>query len=186
MIAHHLERPVARACVVLALLALAACTRPKKHEGAGVHAKGSCDITLSGAQTGSFKCGGQDSPSDGPLLTYDAAKDQTNVNEAFNAPGDAPDCQVGLGFTGKATVGTTYSLDSPGADGQATVHRGDQRWTAASKPLAGAITITFTTLDGSSSLAGRTAWSTMHGTIVATMPAAGGGAKGTVTATAKF
>jgi hypothetical protein len=174
----------------LLLLALSACTKPNKHqEGAAgrSQAKGSCGVTLAGAQTGSFKCGGQDSPDDGPLFTYDQAKGEANVIIAFNAPGDAPEFQCGLRFKGKPTVGTTYSYASLGAsDGQARVNRGDQRWRSTITPLVGAMTIVFTTLDGPITVGGTTAWSTMHGTIVATIPAAGGGAKGIVTATATF
>jgi len=165
-----------------------------KSTGAGPDAGGqttnACDITLTGAQTGAYKCGAQESPEDGPLFTYDAAKDQTNVTIAFNAPGDTPDFQGGLQFAGKPVVGTTYTLASTGADGSANVHHGDLLWTAASPtsttPVAGSLTVTFTTLEGETAGPSSTTWSTVHGKIVATMPAAGGGATGTVTATATF
>lgn len=175
--------------VLLFALTLAGCKRFNHHEGesgGGSHGTTStCNVSLSGAQTGAFKCGSQESPIDGPLLTYDQAKKVTDVNLAFNAPGDTPDFQCGLRFDGKPVVGTTYSFASPGADGSAVVHRGDQQWSASSKPVKGALTVTFTTLEGSSSLAGNTVWTTIHGTIVATVPA-GHGASGTVDVTASF
>jgi len=151
--------------------------------GASKNPAGDCNIVLEGAQTGTFKCGPQESPDDGPLTVYDSGKDFTNVNIAFNAPGDTPDFQCGLGFPGKPAVGTTYSFTTSGANGSGVVHHGALEWSCASAaPATGSITVTFTTLEGASA----TTWSTQHGKIVAVMPTTTGGATGSVTATATF
>jgi hypothetical protein len=161
---------------LLTLSAVAAC-------GGKTAGTNDCSIVLDGAQTGTFKCGPQDSPDQGPLVEYDSTKDRTTVDIAFNAPGDTPDFQSELGFSGKPAVGTTYTFASSGATGSGSVQHGSLLWSCASMaPVTGSVSVTFTTLGGASA----TTWATMHGKIIAVMPTASGGATGCVTATATF
>lgn len=175
------------------MVSLTACKNHKRENEVSISAgspslnTNTCNIKLAGAQTGTFSCGAQESPIDGPLVTYDQEKAVTDVNLAFNAPGDTPDFRCGLRFNGKPVVGVTYSLTSAGAGGSsATVHRNDQAWMTTQQAAAGSLTVTFTALDGASTLAKNTVWKTMHGTITAILPASRGEATGIVSVTATF
>ena len=100
-------------------------------------------------------------------------------------PGNAPDFTSTFTFTGKPALGTTYSL-AEATEADANAHFNDHMWDAgkgSGSPAKGTMTVTFTTLDGASSVGNRTIWNTVHGSIDAQMTTAGGTA---VTAHATF